>query len=59
MAWYEVCRLVGCGSAAPVDEDFAQNTILRILISEMLAASQLHKDLKRLQAQGRVTSNLF
>lgn len=43
---------VDFGSAARVDEDFAQNTILRILISEMLAASQIHKDLKRLQAQG-------
>lgn len=50
---------VDFGSAVRVDEDFSQNTILRILIAEMLAASQIHKNMKRLQAQSRVTSSLF
>ena len=50
---------VDFGSAVKVDEDLSQNQLLHTLLSEMVSASQIHRDLQRLQAEGRVTSSLF
>ena len=50
---------VDFGSAVRFDEDFSSNEMLMKLFREMLSSSVIHRDLKRLQSEGKVTSSLF
>ncbi len=51
--------LVDFGSAVRIDEDIARSKMLETLFHEMLSASQIRRDLKKLQGLGRVTSPVF
>lgn len=53
-----VC-LVDFGSAVRLGERFDTGGLLDVLLSEMLSASRIHQDLRRLQEGGRVTSRVF
>ncbi|MAE63460.1 MAG: hypothetical protein CMJ18_04240 [Phycisphaeraceae bacterium] len=50
---------VDFGSAACLDEDFADSPMLRTLFNEMLSTSQIQRDLARFRDKGRVTSRLL
>jgi hypothetical protein len=50
---------VDFGSAVRVGEDFSDNPLLTNLFGEMLAESQIQRDLRRMLRRGTVTSSLF
>ena len=53
-----VC-LVDFGSAVRIGETFDSGGMLDTLLQEMLSASRIHHDLRRMQAKRRVTSPVF
>ena len=50
---------VDFGSSVREGEDIVSNPMLSVLFDEMLSASQVQRDLKRMIGRGRVTSPLF